>query len=91
MKTIDDIEKLDIALVVAEELLEANNGYMKQSAKDAETIDMLVDFIEDIQYLVAAMPTFMRKIEKILDYADESEKLQKFLRKYREEKNGTDS
>ena len=91
MKTIDDIEKLDIALVVAEELLEANNGYMIQSAKDAETIDMLVDFIEDIQYLVAAMPTFMRKIEKILDYADESEKLQKFLRKYREEKNGTDS
>jgi hypothetical protein len=34
------------------------------------------------------MPTFMRKIERLLDYDEDTVKLRKFLKKYREEKFG---
>ena len=66
------------------ELLLEENKQLKQQVKmDAQNIYMLVTFVERIKYLVAAMPTFMRYIEKILDYDEDSVKLRKFLQKYK--------
>ncbi len=69
------------------ELLQEENKLLKQQAVvDAQNIYMLVTFVDRIQYLVAAMPTFMRHVEKILDYDEDTQKLRTFLRKYQSEK-----
>jgi hypothetical protein len=64
------------------ERLKEENKQLKQD------ILMLVIFIDDIEHIVATMPTFMRKIERLLDYDEDTVKLRKFLKKYREEKFG---
>lgn len=61
------------------ERLKAENKQLKQD------ISMLVTFIDDIEYIVAAMPTFRLKIEKILDYSEDTIKLKKFLAEYHNE------
>jgi len=89
MKTVDEIEQIAWKHE-REEVIEANARFSKQAVKDEKTIAMLVAFVEDIQYVIGGMPTFMRIMEKIMHYSDESEELQKFLQKYKRENDGTD-